>query len=134
MSAFTVEMQSRPGELARLCEAMAGGKINMILSAVTDGDRGTVAFVVDDEQAARTALDEAGIDFRERPAVTVRMDNLPGTGAVAFRRLADAGVNLELLLPVQVSPQEFYAVLCVDDAESAYAALRDYVVGERDFS
>jgi len=131
---LAVRTGDQPGELARLCEAMAGRKINMILSAVTDGDRGTVAFVVDDERAARTALDDAGIDFRERPAITVRMDNLPGTGAEAFRRLADAGVNLELLLPVQVSQEEFFAVLCVDDAESAHAALRDYVVGGRDVS
>jgi len=111
---------------------MAARKINMLLCAVSEGDRGTVAFLVDDERAAGTALHDAGFDFLERPAITVRMDHLPGEGAAAFRRLADAGVNLELLLPVQVSKEEFFAVLCVDDVDSARAALRDYVVGERD--
>ena len=128
MSAFTVELESQPGELARLCEAMAARQINLLLCGIAHGDTGTVAFVVDDEVAARTALQDAGIQFTERPALTLRLENLPGAGAAAFRRLADAGVNLELLLPVQVSKEEFFAVICVDDVDSARRALGDQVV------
>ena len=128
MSAFTVELESQPGELARLCEAMAAREINLLLCGIAHGDTGTVAFVVDDEVAARTALQDAGIQFTERPALTLRLENLPGAGAAAFRRLADAGVNLELLLPVQVSKEEFFAVICVDDVDSARRALGDQVV------
>ena len=29
MSVFTVDMENQPGELARLCEAMAAGQINL---------------------------------------------------------------------------------------------------------
>jgi hypothetical protein len=50
-------------------------------------------------------LAEAGALLR--PTVTVRMENLPGAGAAAFRKLADAGVNVELLLPVHISDEEF---------------------------
>ena len=131
MSAFVVELPSRPGELARLCEAMAAQSVNVLLCATAHGDRGTVAFVVDDEGAARTALDDAGIDFTERPALTVRMENIPGAGAQTFRRLAEMGVNLDLLLPVQVSKKEFYAVICVDDVQAARAALGDQLLDER---
>jgi hypothetical protein len=130
MSAFTVEVESRPGELARLCEVMAARQVNIVLSAIAHDGRGTVAFVVDDERSARTALQDAGIEFVERPALTVRLENLPGVGAETFRRLAAAGVNLELLLPVQVSKEEFFAVVCVDDVPAAQAALRDRLVGE----
>ena len=130
MSAFTVQMGDRPGELARLCEAMAAHKVNIVLSAIAHGDEGSIAFVVDDERVARTALQDAGIEFVERPALTVRMENVPGAGATSFRRLADAGVNLDLLLPVQVSRDEFFAVVCVDDLAAARAALGAYVVGD----
>ena len=130
MSAFTVQMGDRPGELARLCEAMASHKVNIVLSAIAHGREGSIAFVVDDERVARTALQDAEIEFQERPALTVRMENVPGAGATSFRRLADAGVNLELLLPVAVSRDEFFAVVCVDDVDAARAALGDYVVGE----
>src|SRR5215204_4763931 len=106
MSAFTVQLESQPGELARLCEAMAARGVNIVLSAVAHGHLGTVAFVVDDERAARAALEDAAIEFTERPALTVRMENRPGAGGETFRRLAEAGVNLEVLLPVQVSKKE----------------------------
>jgi len=132
MSAFTVQVQDRPGELARLCEVLAAGNVNIIVSAVAHGDRGSVAFVVDDERVARRALTDAGIEFTERPALTVRMENLPGAGARSFRKLAEAGVNLDLLLPIQVSREEFFAVVGVDDLEAARAALGELVVGERD--
>ena len=32
MSVFTVDLKNQPGELARLCEAMAGRGVNLILS------------------------------------------------------------------------------------------------------
>jgi hypothetical protein len=58
------------------------------------------------------------------------MENLPGAGAAAFRKLADAGVNVELLLPVRISDKEFFAVICADDAAAAEAALGGQVISE----
>jgi hypothetical protein len=128
MSAFTVELDNRPGELARLCEDMAGSGVNLLLCATTGGGRGVVAFTADDEAAAQAVLDRAGIGYQQRPAVTVKMANLPGTGAAAFRKLADACVNVDLLLPVRISDQEFYAVICADNAAAAEGALGSQVV------
>lgn len=128
MSVFTVDMENRPGELARLCEAMANGHINLVLSATARGEEGTVVFVADDEVAVQGALVEAGLRYEMRQALTIRMENQPGSGAVAFRKLADAGVNTELLLPVRVSDDMFFAVVCVDDEEKARDALGDQIV------
>ena len=58
------------------------------------------------------------------------MENLPGAGAATFRKLADAGVNVELLLPVRISDKEFFAVICADDAAAAEAALGGQVISE----
>ncbi|HEY3008727.1 MAG TPA: hypothetical protein VGJ63_11790 [Micromonosporaceae bacterium] len=128
MSAFTVELANQPGEVARLCEAMAGRGVNIVLCATSRGDSGTIAFITDDDAAGRTALDGAGIEYSERPALTVRMDNVPGAGAATFRKLADAGVNVDLLLPVRVSNEQFYAVICVDHVEAANTVLGEQVV------
>lgn len=128
MSAFTVELDNQPGELARLCEAMARGGVNLVLCATTHGGRGVVAFIADDEASAQAALEGADIEYLIRPAVTVKMANLPGAGAAAFRQLADAGVNVDLLLPVRISDEEFYAVICADDAAVAEGALGGQVV------
>jgi hypothetical protein len=83
MSVFTVDLANQPGELASLCEAMAGSGVNLVLCATT------------------------------------------------FRKLADAGVNTDLLLPVRVSDDLFFAVICVDDANKAYSVLGDQIVPEK---
>ena len=128
MSAFVVELDNHPGELARLCEAMASSGVNLLLCATTHGGSGVVAFIADDEASAQVVLQSTGIEYQIRPAVTVKMENLPGAGAATFRKLADAGVNVDLLLPVRISDEEFYAVICADDAAAAERALSGQVV------
>jgi hypothetical protein len=132
MSVFTVDVKNQPGELARLCEAMAGGGVNLVLSATTRGEGGTVVFIADDEASAQTVLENTGIEYTMRPALTIRMENQPGTGAATFRKLANAGVNADLLLPVRVSDDLFFAVICVDDADKARHALGEQVIDESD--
>ena len=128
MSVFTVDLANQPGELARLCEAMAGRGINLVLSAIAREDAGTVAFIADDEAGAREVLDGAGLQYAMRPALTIRMENQPGTGAATFRKLASAGVNADLLLPVRVSDALFFAVICLDDQDKARQALGAQVI------
>jgi len=128
MSVFTVDLANQPGELARLCEAMAGRGINLVLSAIARENGGTVAFIADDEAGAQEVLDGAGLQYAMRPALTIRMENQPGTGAATFRKLANAGVNADLLLPVRVSDALFFAVICVDDQDKARQALGPQVI------
>jgi hypothetical protein len=128
MSVFTVELDNHPGELARLCEAMASSSVTCCCARQRTAASGVVAFIADDEAGAQAALDGAGIEYLLRPALTVRMENLPGAAAAAFRKLADAGVNVELVLPVRISDKEFFAVICADDAAAAEAALGGQVI------
>ena len=134
MSVFTVDLKNEPGELARLCEAMAGHGVNMILCATTREETGTVAFIADDEANAQAALTDATIGYTTRTALTIRMENQPGAGAATFRKLADAGVNTDLLVPVRVSDDLFFAVICVDDQDKARRALGVQVISEGDFA
>jgi hypothetical protein len=133
MSVFTVDLKNQPGELARLCEAMAGRGVNLILCATTRGEDGTVAFIANDEASAETTLTGAGVKYARRPALTIRMENQPGAGAATFRKLANAGVNTDLLVPVRVSDDAFFAVICVDDPDKARRALGVQVISEDDF-
>jgi hypothetical protein len=134
MSVFTVDLKNQPGELARLCEAMAVSGVNMILCATTREETGTVAFIADDEASAEAALTATTIGYTRRPALTVRMENQPGAGAATFRKLAVAGVNTDLLVPVRVSDDLFFAVICVDDPDKARRALGVQVISEGDFA
>lgn len=127
MSAFTVEFENQPGRLAELCDVMAARGVNLVICGVTNGNTGTVAFIADDEAAARTALQDGGFDARERESLTVRLRNAPGVGAATFRKLADAGVNVEVFLPVRVSDSQFVGVLCVDDQAAARNVLGNVI-------
>jgi hypothetical protein len=130
MGAFTVDIENQPGELARLCEALAECGVNLILCATTSGAGGVVVFIADDEATAQSALASASIGYQLRPAITARMHNVPGAGAATFRKLADAGINVEFLLPVRISDDELYAVIAVDEPAAAEAALGEQVVKE----
>ena len=66
--------------------------------------------------------------MRSRQRRRLRASDGPGTGAATFRKLAEAGVNADLLLPVRVSEDLFLAVLCVDDEDKARRALGAQVI------
>ena len=64
------------------------------------------------------------------------MEDQPGAGATTFRKLADAGVNTDLLVPVLMTFDDlFFAELFgVDDPEKARRALGVQVISEGDFA
>jgi hypothetical protein len=127
MQWFIVEASNRPGEFARHADAIAKRGINLAnVVCLGIGDRGGAAFYATDEAGLRTALNEAGIAFREVEAVTARLQDKPGTVADAARRLGDAGVNIELLVPMGMSGQgEVTVAFGVDKADEARTALGD---------
>lgn len=104
MNAFLVELENKPGELARVSEAIAAKGVNITaVSGSTCGASGRVALMTSDEAATRVALGQAGCTFSEMEVTEASLRHQPGTLAVACRRLADAGVNIEALVPIGMS-------------------------------
>ena len=96
---FTIILEDRPGELARVGEALgnAGVNIEAVSGVVTDG-RGVVHLVVEDADAARSAFAGAGIEVAgaaDAWLMDIDDDQPGGLGRIA-RKLADAGVNIEV--------------------------------------
>jgi hypothetical protein len=121
---FTVILEDRPGELARLGEATGRAGVNIEgLCAMTGQGRGVIHLLVDDSTAGATrrALEEAGLGIAdEREALVVDIENRPGTLGELARRLAEASVNIELLYSTFGGVR---AVIATDDLDSARAAL-----------
>jgi hypothetical protein len=128
MSVFTVLLKNQPGELAHLSEQIAERGANVMLCAVTAGSQGFVVLAADDDAAVRSALTRAGLDFNERDAITVRLPDEPGQAALVSRRLADAKVNMELVLPTRICEGQVELAVCVSDDAAAREALGDLVV------
>lgn len=124
MTAFLVPLENRPGALAAVLEAIAPYDVNVMFCAVTVDERGALCLVAQDEGAVSRALDEAGLTYAERAALTVRLPNRPGTGASLARTLAANLVNIEAFLPVEIGRGEAAVVLVVDDLDTARACVQ----------
>lgn len=124
MQWFIVEAANKPGEFARHAEEIAQRGINLAnVVCLGIGDRGGAAFYAKDEAGLRSALNDAGIGFREVSVVTARLEDKPGTVAEAARLLGDAGVNIELLAPMGMDGSKVTVAIGVDKEEQALSAL-----------
>ncbi len=116
MNAFIIQGRDRPGEIARVAEAIAQSGVNITNAAcVTWGSSGAMAVLTNDDAGARKALAGLGNEFREVELVPCSLDDRPGTLAEASRKLADAGINVELVLPIGMSGGKVSVAFGTDD-------------------
>jgi len=131
MQWFIAEAANKPGEFARHTDAIAKRGINLSnVICLGIGDRGGAAFYARDEAGLRSALNDAGIAYREVSVLTASLEDKPGTVASAARSLGDAGVNIELVAPVGMSDQKVTVAFGVDKVEEARKALGNLVTSE----
>ena len=120
MNAFLVELENKAGELARVTEAIAAKGVDIKgVSGSTCGSSGSVALMTDNDAATRTAITEAGLKFREMEAIQAPIAAAPGSLAKACRRLADAGVNIEALMPTGMEGDHVTVAFITGDAAKA---------------
>ena len=98
-SDLTVKLENRPGTLAQLGEALGNAGINIDgVCGVGQGEQGEVHILVDGADMAREALSQAGIECGpEREVQVVSVVDQPGEMGRHLRRVADAGVNVDLV-------------------------------------
>ena len=129
MQAFVVAAEDRPGELARIGQALGEAGVNITaLAGLTEEGAGLIGFLVSDEAGARGALRGAGIEARELEVLPIALADAPGALAAAARKLATAGLNVEFILSTGVAHGKGTGVLAVSDARKARALLGDLVV------
>jgi hypothetical protein len=98
MKDFAIALTHRPGELARVADALSRYGVNIkALAGVAIDQQVVVRIVADDTEAARTALERSNIRFEEAEVVKVLLENRAGELAAVARKLADAGVNLRAI-------------------------------------
>jgi uncharacterized protein len=118
MRDLSILLDDRPGALADLGDALgrAGVSIEGGGAWVVDGV-GVAHFLFNDGAAARRALDAAGIEvLAEREVMVQRLrQGEPGQLGKLTRRMAEAGVNIEVLY----SDHDHQLVLVVDDVAKA---------------
>ena len=110
----SLSLIDRPGALAAIGETLGRAGVSVEGGgAWVFARRGTAHFLVADGNAARTALEAAGIIVTAvREVIVQKLDQkVPGQLGKFTRRMADAGVNIEVLY----SDHANQLVLVVDD-------------------
>jgi hypothetical protein len=98
-SDLTVTLEDRPGALADMGDALgrAGVNIDGIAGATGSGSP-QIHILVEDAEAAQTALAEAGIESGPvKEVVKVSFEDRPGELGEIGRRIADTGTNVEVV-------------------------------------
>jgi hypothetical protein len=111
---LAIALDNRPGALADMGEALGRDGVSIEGGGVFEG----IAHILfEDATAARKTLESAGIRVvRESEVVIVRLrQSEPGQLGKIARRMADAGVNIE----VQYSDHDHPLILVVDDIKRA---------------
>jgi len=120
-----IELPGQPGSLARFGEALGAAGVSLEGGGVFTMDGiGYAHFLVEDGEAARAALEQAGLGTAAiRPVLIRRLkQEVPGQLGAIARALAEAGVNIE----TQYSDHANRLILVIDDLKTADRATADW--------
>ena len=120
MIEFSVNMANRPGQLATLARELGAAGVNIeTLAAVSSGPESSVKLVVNNDDAARRVLTDAGVHFEERRIVSAVLHDQPGALAQMTEALAATGVNIEAMYLLHASAEGLHFAVAVDDPDKA---------------
>jgi hypothetical protein len=99
MMDLVIEVDNEPGSLARVAAAISDAGVNIAAATcLHPTDRAEMHILVPHAEAAKHALAISSLAVtREREVVVVEVDDRPGVLADLARKVADAGINIDLI-------------------------------------
>jgi hypothetical protein len=96
---LVIDIENTPGALAEVAAAISDAGVNIAAATcVGPGDRAELHILVPHAEAAKHALAISHVAVtREREVIVVNVEDRPGVLADLTRKIARAGVNLDLL-------------------------------------
>jgi|SRR5581483_145573 len=96
---LVIDIENTPGALAKVAAAISDAGVNIAAATCVGAhDHAELHILVPHAEAARHSLGISGLTVtREREVVVVDVDDRPGVLADLARRVASAGVNLDLV-------------------------------------
>ncbi len=92
---FTVFVEDRPGQIGKLCRALADRGVNILAFQAFPSDGKTLTrLVVDNPTTAKTVLGTERYTYTETEVVLVKLPHRPGELARAATRLGEANINI----------------------------------------
>jgi hypothetical protein len=96
---LVIDIENTPGALARVATAISDAGVNIAAATcIGSGERAELHILVPHAEAVRHALALSQLAVtREREVVVVNVEDRPGVLADLTRKIAGAGVNLDLV-------------------------------------
>ena len=96
---LTIDLENTPGALAEVTSAVSDAGVNLAAATcIGSGERAELHILVPHPEAVRHALAVVHLAVsREREVVVVDVEDRPGVLADLARKVAQAGINLELV-------------------------------------
>jgi hypothetical protein len=96
---LTIDIENKPGALAEVAAAISDAGVNIAAATcIGPGERAELHILVPHAEAARHLLAISHVAVtREREVVVVDVEDRPGVLADLARRIAQAGINLDLV-------------------------------------
>ena len=111
---LTVCVPNVPGMLAKICQALADARVNILaVSVVESTEAGLVRLVVDDARAGAKALEDRKFAVVQTPVRLVELPNKVGALAELAERLSSRKVNVNFAYG-SASPGRGSSVLVIE--------------------
>lgn len=116
---FSIYAKNSPGTLAQISKVLSNGIINILAATVVDNaDTGIFRIVVDNEKAARKALDKFGAHWSENRVLLLEMPHRRGALAEVTGKLAKERNNVSYIYGSAAGPKALM-VLRVSNLKAA---------------
>jgi len=118
---LTVYLENKPGQLAKLCKAIADNNVNILAISIVDtADTGAIRLVVNNVENASAALKELGVLIHIRDVLAINCANKPGILAEVTEKLSQANINIDYAYgSVHENVEEAMCIFSVADPQEA---------------
>ena len=124
MNGYLISAKDQPGVARRLLAATAARGVNVTQAyGLADGTTALMLLGSDDEAGLEAAIADAGATATPIEMVVTELDNRPGAGAALFGKIADAGVDLRVAVPVGMNGDRLQIALGAADPAPLKRAL-----------
>lgn len=125
---FSVFLPNKPGELARLIDAIAHAKINILALTIVDSqEHGVVRVVAEETQAIQDVTRKLNLHVTDTDVLMVDLSNKPGALAQVVGLLASAKININYAYVTSGAPGgRTTGILKLSDVKAAMKVLEKH--------
>jgi hypothetical protein len=122
-----MQLTNKPGDLARVAQALARRGVNIkSLAALSVGGSAIARILPDDIVVARSAFEAANVRFTEGEVHLVLLENKAGVLASVTDRLGEAGINLEAIYVTGVADDLVELAIVSDNPKKTKQVLQEF--------